>query len=71
MPHLLITDRQDGSQRRAVIESPRFTIGKKPSCQLMLDRVNISREHCEIIAGDGHHILRDLKSRNGTFLNGK
>ncbi len=71
MPHLLITDRQDGSQRRAVIESPRFTIGKKPSCQLMLDRINISREHCEIIAGDGRYVLRDLKSRNGTFLNGK
>jgi len=69
--YLLITDRRDGSQRRAPIDTPRFVIGKKSTCQLTLDRVNVSREHCEIVAADGGHVIRDLKSRNGTYVNGK
>ncbi|MFO7897655.1 MAG: ATPase, T2SS/T4P/T4SS family [Planctomycetota bacterium] len=71
MPYLLITDRRDGSQRKAAVEIGRFVIGKKASCHLMLDRKNISREHCEIIAANGGHFVRDLDSRNGTYVNGK
>jgi len=69
--YLLITDRKDGSRRRIAIESPTFVIGKKDPCHLVLDRVNISREHCEIAAAAGGHVVRDLKSRNGTFVDGK
>jgi len=71
VPHLLITDRRDGSQRRAPIDTPRFVIGKKPTCGLPLERTNISREHCEILAADGGHVVRDLNSRNGTFVDGR
>ena len=71
MAYLLITDRKDGSRRRIAIESPTFVIGKKDPCHLVLDRVNISREHCEIAAAAGGHVVRDLKSRNGTFVDGK
>ena len=70
MAYLVITDRKDGSQRRTAIECPRFVIGKKAPCHLVLDRVNISREHCELTASDGGHVIRDLKSRNGTYVNG-
>ncbi len=71
MAHLLITDRRDGSQRQVVVDRARFVIGKKPSCQLTLDRTNISREHCEIVSTDGGYRIRDLNSRNGTFINNK
>jgi len=71
LAYLLITDRRDGGQRRAPVDGVRFVIGKKPSCQLPLDRINISREHCEIVATDSGHIIRDLGSRNGTFVNGQ
>ena len=71
MAYLLITDRRDGSQRRAPVEVARFVIGKKASCQLPLDRINISREHCEIVATDSGHVIRDLGSRNGTFVSGQ
>ena len=71
MAYLLITDRKDGSRRRIAIETPTFVIGKKDPCHLVLDRVNISREHCEIAAAAGGHVVRDLKSRNGTFVDGK
>ncbi len=71
MAELLITDRRDGSKRRAAVSAECFVIGKQPSCDLMLDRQNISRRHCEIVAANGGYIIRDLDSRNGTYLNGK
>jgi pilus assembly protein CpaF len=71
VPYLLITDRRDGTQRRAAIETSPFRIGKKPTCELTLDRVNISREHCAIALANGGGLIRDLGSRNGTYVNGK
>ncbi len=71
MAELLITDRRDGSKRKAAVNAERFVIGKQQSCDLMLDRQNISRRHCEIVAANGGHVIRDLDSRNGTYLNGK
>jgi pilus assembly protein CpaF len=67
----MITDRRDGSQRRIPIAKPRFVIGKKETCDLVLDRVNISREHCELLTVNGRTFVRDLKSRNGTYVAGQ
>ena len=50
--------------------SPRI-IGKLDSCHLCLDKFNISRAHCEILAASGGYIVRDLGSRNGTYIDGK
>jgi pilus assembly protein CpaF len=69
--YLMITDRRDGSQRRIPIAKPRFVIGKKETCDLVLDRVNISREHCELLTVNGRTFVRDLKSRNGTYVAGQ
>ncbi len=71
MSYLMITDRRDGSQRRIPIAKPRFVIGKKETCDLVLDRVNISREHCELLTVNGRTFVRDLKSRNGTYVAGQ
>ena len=46
-------------------------IGRRPRLQIHLDLPNISSEHAEIYARNGVLWLRDLDSRNGTFLNGK
>jgi pSer/pThr/pTyr-binding forkhead associated (FHA) protein len=48
-----------------------FLIGRDPSCQLRpLDRC-VSRRHAEIRVEDDAAFLRDLRSTNGTFLNGE
>jgi predicted component of type VI protein secretion system len=48
----------------------RFIIGRDPACAWVLsDRtLAISARHCEIVAGAGGPVLRDL-STNGTFVN--
>ena len=48
-------------------------IGRKPgSCQIVLDyEKSVSGTHCEIMMKNGKFYIRDLKSSNGTFVNGK
>jgi two-component system, NtrC family, response regulator len=43
-------------------------IGADPSCQLVLQDTAVSREHCVVSSIGGQVAVRDLDSRNGTFL---
>ena len=45
-------------------------IGKAESNDLVLVDDTVSRVHCEILADSRGHLLRDLGSTNGTFLDG-
>ena len=46
-------------------------IGRASNCEIPLDHHGISREHAKITLNDGKYYLTDLKSRNGTFVNGR
>lgn len=46
------------------------TVGTHESASLVLSDSAVSRFHCEIVAGEGCFKLRDLGSRNGTFVDG-
>jgi Nif-specific regulatory protein len=47
-----------------------FSIGRDASNRLRIADLSISREHCLIDGQGGQFLLRDLESRNGTFVNG-
>jgi hypothetical protein len=49
----------------------RIIIGRDPSCDIQIDERQISRQHAEIQLTPGGYTLRDLGSKNGTFLNGQ
>jgi serine/threonine-protein kinase len=46
-------------------------IGRAPDNDLCLDDKLVSRRHCQLDCDGGGVIVRDLTSRNGTFLNGQ
>ncbi len=46
-----------------------LTIGREPNASLLINHYAVSRRHAEITYANGHYLLRDLGSRNGTFLN--
>ena len=46
-------------------------IGRSRSCNLRLPSSDASRRHAEILAGRDGFVLRDLRSTNGTFVNGE
>lgn len=49
-----------------------ITVGRHEDCEIRIDNnKGISRRHCEILCKDGAHVLKDLGSSNGTYVNGK
>ena len=53
------------------LEPGEITIGRAPSNTLELSHGGVSRAHARISHENGQHILTDLNSRNGTFVNSK
>lgn len=49
----------------------KLLVGRGQNVQLWINDKNISREHCQIECEDGNVYVSDLKSRNGTYLNGQ
>lgn len=47
----------------------RTTIGRSPDCDIFLDDVTVSRRHAVLLERDGHFVVEDLGSLNGTFVN--
>jgi two-component system, NtrC family, response regulator GlrR len=43
--------------------------GTSPECDVVLDDAHVSRRHCELRLEEGGLVLRDLGSKNGTFVN--
>jgi pSer/pThr/pTyr-binding forkhead associated (FHA) protein len=53
------------------INVPQYVIGRAPGCSLRPQSDAISRQHCAILTSGTKVTIRDLKSRNGTILNGE
>ncbi len=53
------------------VNREKFLIGRSDECQLRPKSDSISRRHCAIVHKDDKILLIDLKSRNGTIVNGK
>jgi len=49
----------------------RTTIGRSPDCGIFLDDVTVSRKHAVLVERDGHFLIEDQGSLNGTFVNRK
>jgi ABC-type multidrug transport system ATPase subunit len=49
---------------------PQITIGREGS-EIVLENPQVSRNHAVIDRANGKHVLRDLGSTNGTFVNGQ
>ena len=46
-----------------------LSIGRAKANEVVVNDVSVSSEHCRIRPEDGHFVLHDLKSTNGTFVN--
>jgi hypothetical protein len=47
----------------------RTRIGRAPDCEIFLDDVTVSRNHATLVERDGHFVVEDGGSLNGTFVN--
>ena len=58
----------------APVEVPgdgRVAIGRGRDCEFPVCTDDVSRRHAEVYTDDGLFLVRDLSSRNGTFVNGE
>src|ERR1700675_154190 len=62
----------EGADRGAVLtpRGPRASVGSHPSNEVVLKDRSVSRFHCEITLEEGRARVRDLRSSNGTLLDG-
>ncbi len=54
-----------------LLNAERMVIGRHPECEIVVDAGAISRQHAVVTKTSGDFFLEDLKSRNGTYLNGE
>ncbi len=53
------------------IDKDTVTMGRASDCEIVLAERQISRYHARLEADDEGYLLRDLGSKNGTFVNGE
>lgn len=70
-PYAKLIVYESGKDERTVELSARSTtIGRSHENTIEIDDINSSRRHCEITRRDSTYEVVDLKSRNGTLVNG-
>jgi pilus assembly protein CpaF len=67
---VVITEK-GGAQRKLEFDKPEITIGRVQGNDIILPKGNVSKRHSRIVLKDGRFIVVDLKSTNGTYVNGR
>lgn len=61
--------KKDGTQMEFELGEKPITIGRSPEADVVLLDEKASRIHCGVRLWDGEFYIKDLKSRNGTYVN--
>ena len=67
----VILTEKGGSTQRLDFDVEEITVGRVDENHICLPKGNISKKHTKIVVKDGKIIVLDLKSTNGTYVNGK
>lgn len=65
---LLIVQRGPNAGARFLLDAERTTAGRRPESDIFLDDVTVSRKHAEFVRREGHFVVRDVGSLNGTYV---
>lgn len=67
---ITVTDKGGGA-RRLDFDKTEVTIGRVKGNDIVLPKGNVSKRHARVVLKDGKFIVVDLKSTNGTYVNGR
>lgn len=70
-PGKLIVIYGDHLGKQYLLGPKRMLIGRTDRSDILIDDSSVSRKHASIERKDGRFILEDLKSTNGTLINGE
>jgi pSer/pThr/pTyr-binding forkhead associated (FHA) protein len=63
--------KKDGTIQDFPLPSTVTLIGRRQECDLCIPLSIVSRKHCELSINQNKLMIRDLHSKNGTFVNGQ
>jgi DNA-binding NtrC family response regulator len=64
----VVVEAGPGAGATQIVGEAPLIVGSDPTCGLVIDDPHVSRRHAEISRGERGIVLRDLGSRNGTFI---
>src|SRR5207253_418487 len=67
----IIISEKGGAERRESFDKNEINVGRVQGIDLMLPKGNVSKHHARLLFRDGRFIVTDLKSTNGTYVNGR
>ncbi len=67
----IIVSEKGGAERRETFDKNEINVGRVQGNDLMLPKGNVSKHHARLLFRDGRFIVTDLKSTNGTYVNGR
>ena len=68
LAYLVIREGSKWTDVFRLISGQAVTIGRAPTNQIVIKDERCSRNHAELFMSEGHWVLRDLESRNGTVV---
>ena len=68
MPMLIVYE-GELEQQRWIVDQDQMIIGRGSDCDIVIPKRQISRQHAQIERDDSGYLLRDLGSKNGTYVN--
>ena len=67
----VVVTEKGGEQRRLQFDKGEVNVGRVQGNDVILPKGNVSKRHSRIVFKDGKFIVVDLKSTNGTYVNGR
>src|SRR5579859_5909535 len=67
----IIISEKGGAERKETFDKNEINVGRVQGNDLMLPKGNVSKHHARLLSRDGRFIVTDLKSTNGTYVNGR
>ena len=67
----IVISEKGGAERREPCDKNEINVGRVQGNDLMLPKGNVSKHHARLLFRDGRFIVTDLKSTNGTYVNGR
>ena len=67
----IIISEKGGAERRESYDRNEINVGRVQGNDLMLPKGNVSKRHARLMFREGRFLVADLKSTNGTYVNGR
>ncbi|HJK98748.1 MAG TPA: FHA domain-containing protein, partial [Polyangiaceae bacterium LLY-WYZ-14_1] len=67
----VVIHERGGAERRLHFDKGEVTVGRVQGNDVILPKGNVSKRHSRIVFKDDRFVVVDLKSTNGTYVNGR